>query len=732
MDGYEQDFICGTVDGIVFTNEENGYTVLKLDTDDGIITVVGTIPFAGVGEFMQIYGTWTNHPSYGAQFSAVSIERDLPENEKSILAYLSSRAIRGVGPQTAQKLVAEFGDQTLKIIENDPEKLSVVNGITKARAREIGETFRYQTSIRSLMTYLADHALPVQLAIALVRDFGNNAIEKIRQNPYLLTSEQYGVEFLIADKIALDAGYSQSDPIRIGSGVCYELLFNSENGHVFVPDDKLAAVTAQLTETDVDTAMRRIDEMVGNGELIREKIKGINAIYLPYLHDAETTVYALLKSATDRKVKSPPNLDPLIEKVAKRNGITYEKKQREAIEMAASRGVFILTGGPGTGKTTTVRGIVDLFGELGLDVALAAPTGRAAKKLSEVCDMEAKTIHRLLEMTYNEGGLPIFGRDEDTPLDADAIIIDETSMVDITLMSALLRSLKPTARMIFIGDADQLPSVGPGNVLRDMVRSEIIPTICLTEIFRQAQGSRIVTNAHAINHGEMPELADKKGDFFFMRRETPEDVSDTIVELCRERLPKNMKIHPEDIQVICPTKKTAAGTVALNAALQRALNPPSSSKPELKYGNTVFRKGDRVMQIKNNYDLSWTRDDEHGEGVFNGDIGIVTGVDESAGRLGILFDDRYVAYPIECLPELDLAYAMTVHKSQGSEFKCVIFSASNAARTLMSRQILYTAVTRAKSLLVAVGNPSCIATMVGNAKANNRYSALRVRLAEEI
>ena len=730
----EQEVLCGTVAAIVFQNQENGYTVLRLRSQDGeLVTVVGSIPMTVVGERLSITGRWANHASYGRQFEAELLERLMPETSEEILAYLSSRAVKGVGEKTAQRIVAAFGSHSLDVMENEPEKLAQLPGISQSKAREISESFRRQVGMRRLIEFLAAHHLPAELAMRLYRAYGELAVDALRDDPYMLTQPYFGADFAVVDAFALELEVEADDERRVEAGILFELTFNQTNGHTFIPRDKLAAATSALLNLDVETIQAGISRLAETDRLVTDTVAGLDACYVPELYEAETYIAQRILQMAQQPPEPPENLDTMLRALEAESAIQYADRQLEAIRAAAEGRVMIVTGGPGTGKTTTMSGILDLFDRMKLTTLLAAPTGRAAKRLSECTGRESSTIHRLLEAQFDpETGALCFFHDEDAPLRADAVVVDETSMVDILLMQSLLRALPRRCRLILVGDPDQLPSVGPGNLFSDLIRSGVARTVRLTEIFRQARESLIVMNAHAVNQGQLPDLSVKNKDFFFMKRRSAESVVQTIQELCSHRLPKNMGIDPADIQVLSPTRKNETGTRNLNRQLQAVLNPPDPSKKEKAYGDFLFREGDRVMQIRNNYDILWKKAGGigSGAGIFNGDIGKITAIDHQEELVTVVFDDREAQYDFSMLSELELAYAMTVHKSQGSEYRAVILTAWPGSRYLLTRSVLYTAVTRAKDLLIAVGNEEVIAAMVSNDRQTRRYSGLKLRLQQ--
>ncbi|NCB62927.1 MAG: ATP-dependent RecD-like DNA helicase [Clostridia bacterium] len=724
--------IEGTVETVIFRNEENGYTVLRLIVGESEpVTVVGCMPGAAPGEGLTVHGNWGRHSSYGEQFVAEAVARRIPVGEKAIFDYLASGAIKGVGMATARLLVDTFGEDVFRVLDEEPEKVAKLKGITPRRAGQMAESLRMQMGMRRLLDFLTSHALPLQLGMPLYRRYGNQALEVLSENPYLLVGEELGVDFAVADALALEIGLDGEDPQRIEAGILFELAHNLNNGHAFLPREKLLGATGQLIDVEGEGLEDGLEALIERGEVVQEPVAGREACYLADLHFAESYVAFRLAEMSDHELCPPDELDKLLDRIEREQGITYAPQQRSAVELAAKRQVMLLTGGPGTGKTTSLRGVLALFDALGLETSLTAPTGRAAKRLSETCGMEASTIHRLLETQFDaHSGQLVFAHGEDDPLAADAVIVDETSMVDIVLMRSLLAALRGDCRLILVGDPDQLPSVGPGNLLSDLLRSGRIPTVRLNEIFRQAAESAIVRNAHMVNRGETPDLHNNYNDFFFLRRKEPQRTAETIVELCSKRLPEKMGIPADQIQVLSPTRKRQTGTFALNQLLQAALNPPAEDKSERRFGPYLFRTGDRVMQVKNNYDLVWKEGMQSGLGVFNGDIGRVTEIDAKEERLTVDFDGRVVDYTPDLLGELEPAYAMTVHKAQGSEYRAVVLAAQPGAPLLLTRGVLYTAITRARELFIIVGDEEVVGQMVANNRQTRRYSGLRSRLAD--
>ena len=734
----EQISISGQVGAVIYENELNGYCVFRLDTPDGgEATVVGHVPGVCPGETVTAYGGWVSHPQHGEQFQAHRAERSLPITSEAIYDYLSGRSIRGVGPATAAMIVNRFGEQTLDILEHEPEKLTEIKGISLPRAISMSESFRKRQGLRHLMDFLSAYSLRAVLAMRLFRFYGNSALDIVKLNPYIISSAHIGGRFTEADSLALRLGCEGDSPERIEAAVIFEMQHNAGNGHCFLPYKKLAAATAHLIGVSPETVEECIDLLADSGEVVRENIANQDAVYLKHFHDSENFVAERISEMADSPAEQIPDaqIEGIIERLERAGGIKYAPMQRETLKMAAHRKILVITGGPGTGKTTSVRAILALFDELGIETLLAAPTGRAAKRMSELTDRESRTVHRLLEATFlSETDELTFKRDRYAPLTCDAVILDECSMVDISLMSSLLDAMPEGCRLIMVGDADQLPSVGPGKVFGDIIRSKAVYTVKLTEIFRQSEGSRIVRSAHMINRGEIPDFSENTGDFFFMRRRDSESACDTIVDLISKRLPEKMGIEQHDIQILTPTRLYAHGTNSLNKRLQNTLNPKLSGKKERIFGETLFRAGDKVMQIRNNYDIMWmsARDGSSGVGIYNGDIGILVDIDESAGVFTIDFDDRVAEYTLDMLSELEHAWAMTVHKSQGSEYRAVILCAMGGTPNLLTRGVLYTAVTRARELLVIVGETDILVHMVENSKSERRYSGLRARLAGQV
>lgn len=718
--------ICGVAESVTFHNEETGFTVLELISGDEIITVVGEMPEIFPGEELKLLGTWGSHPVFGRQFKAQGCERSLPATTDAILKYLSSGAIKGIGPATAARIVENFGEETLEIMENDPVKLAQIKGISKDKAAKIGETFRSQFGIRETMMFLSKFGVTPNESLRVWKKWGTTANERVKENPYILCSEGVGIGFMRADEIAAAIELPPDCEYRVKAGIVYVLRHNLMNGHTCLPIDKLIDVTSQMLDVETEVVRENCLSSVENGELVCDTIGGRVFVFLPVMYRAECYCAGRLKMMLDFPAEEIEGTDDEIDAIEEKSGIQYAELQRTAIEQAMKKGMLVLTGGPGTGKTTTLNAIISILESHNAEVAIAAPTGRAAKRLTEITGRNAKTIHRLLEAEYTGDERSVFQRDERNPLDCDALIVDELSMTDSLLFDSLLRALPMRCRLIMVGDSDQLPSVGAGNVLHDLIESGVIPVVQLTEVFRQAKTSAIVTNAHRIVDGMMPDLSLKDNDFFFITANQAISAQQKIVDLCTRRLPNAYQYDAmRDIQVLAPSKKAAVGTIELNACLQAILNPEDRKKIEITVNHVILREGDKVMQMKNNYDITWNSDDgKSGSGVYNGDVGILQRIDKFTGILTVRFDDKEALYPIEDASNLDLAYAMTVHKSQGSEFEAVVMPVFPGPPQLYFRNLLYTAVTRAKSLIVLVGMQSTIQKMVANDKKTNRYTGL--------
>lgn len=726
--------INGTVSAVIFRNDENGYGVVKLELDSGEkITAVGCLPYIAPGEMLSAEGAWMTHAQHGRQFKIEQCSRLLPTSAEAIYEYLAGGTVRGIGPATAALIVDRFGDKALDVLEMQPEKLAEIKGISSSKAKDISAGFKKQAGVRRLTEFLCSYGIQPVFALRMFKFYGNSAIEVVHENPYILASSHIGASFAEADSLALALGLDGDSLNRVCAAVVFELVHNSGNGHCFIPRGKLTMATSQLIGVAHELVEDAVDKLAETGEIVCCTVAGLDACYLAPLYEAETYTANRIKSMCRAKAERKVDITSIVLRLEAANDIEYAPMQREAIALAAQNRMLVITGGPGTGKTTILKAVLALYDELELETYLAAPTGRAAKRMSELCGTEASTIHRMLGAKMSEDGeTVVFGKDEEDKLACDALIIDECSMVDITLMHAILKALKPDCRILLVGDADQLPSVGPGNVFSDIIRSGVVPTVHLTEIFRQKADSRIVRNAHMIDRGEHPDFNENSGDFFRLRRMQGGSCVDTIVELCKKRLPENMKIPSNQIQVLSPSRKGETGTVNLNKCLQAALNPPDKGKMEKLFGETVFRVGDRVIQIKNNYDIAWKdKLGKSGMGIYNGDIGTIVEIDTVSEYLKVDYDDRTALYGFEMLNELEHAWALTVHKSQGSEYRAVILSLNPVAQLLLTRSVLYTAVTRAKELLIMVGDDNVAHRMIDNHKQSRRYSALRIRLTDE-
>ena len=722
-------FEC-VVDEITFRNDTNGWTVAQIRLDRERLAAVGIMPFIGAGEHVRLTGEWTEHPDYGRQIKVSQCESIRPATKSGMEKYLASGLIKGIGPSTAKLIIQHFGVHALDILESEPERLTEVVGIGPKRAAMIAESFQEQMEMRNTMMFLQQYDISPTLSMKIYRRFGERTQEVLKQNPYRLVDEISGVGFKTADRIALSIGIAPNAPERLESGLKYALMNAAAvSGHVYLPREVLVGQARQLLGADedlIDTALRTL---LINRSLVSCPIDEYDAIYLPAMYEAEIDVARrmaeLIRAAQG---ESGDGVDDKIDSYEQEEGVTLCAEQREGVVEAVTGGVTIITGGPGTGKTTGIKCIIRLMSRVG-EVLLTAPTGRAAKRMSEATGCPAKTIHRLLEFSGEDGR---FARDEDNPLKAKMVIVDEMSMVDIFLMRSLLKAIKPGTRLVMVGDADQLPSVGAGNVLGDLIESGVVTVVRLTQIFRQAGESMIIQNAHRVNRGEMPIMNGKGTDFFIERRDSVQAVTESLIQLVSKRLPDYMGLDPlRDIQVLSPTKKGDIGVQQLNNRLQEVLNPAQRGRPERVRGETRFRVGDKVMQVRNNYQLEWSREGERGVGVFNGDMGFITGIDPEEHTVEVTFDDERTAeYDDMILEELELAYCVSVHKSQGSEFPAVVMPVWNWPPLLMTRNLFYTAITRAKKLVVLVGRENCVARMVSNNQIVRRYSALSRRLIE--
>ena len=728
--------LTGSIEHVIYANEDNGFAICDLGTESGdLITITGTLPYVGEGDSVTVYGKWVHNPKYGRQFRVETCERQMPADANSMLRYLASGAIKGIGPKIAQRIVDEFGDETFDVIEHHPEWLANVSGISRKSAKSIGADFAEKAGIRSAMMFFRDF-FGAAATVRIYKRYGGNAVELAKKNPYRLCEEIEGIGFERADRMARDLGLATDSEDRICSGICYLLSSNAQaNGHVCLPRDKTVQGAARLLGVDETAVNDALELLLAREQVHAERLGGIELLYDKKQYENEKYIATKLL-LLDRvcPAMETANIGAFIDREQAETGVRYADLQRRAISDALENGVMLLTGGPGTGKTTVVRALLHIFSSMGLKIALTAPTGRAAKRLSESTSCEARTIHRLLEYGGEEsGGRGRFMRDESNLLEENVLIVDEASMVDSLLMGALLRAVKPGSRLVLIGDADQLPSVGAGNVLRDLIDSGRFATVRLTEIFRQAQKSLIVTNAHAINRGELPRLDVKDNDFFFMPRNEDASITATVAQLCGIRLPRTYgAMATTGTQVIVPSRKGEAGTEHLNVVLQATLNPPSPEKREHRFREITYREGDRVMQVRNNYDMEWERDNGMtGAGIFNGDVGVIESIDPTDGNMRIRFEDRTVTYEFSLLEDLEPAYAVTVHKSQGCEYPIVILPLGNVPPMLRSRNLLYTAVTRAQCIVIVVGREDVLADMVRNNRQTMRYTGLSERLRRE-
>lgn len=723
----------GTVESITFQNDVNGYTVCNVKTENENITVVGILPFLHTGESAEFFGKYIFHTVYGKQFSASSFNRIAPENTAAILRYLSSGVIKGIGPSTANKIVSRFGEQSLEVIQNKPAELASIKGISIDKAYAISEEYAKQYSVRDIMLLLSPFNVSPELSVKIFRSLKEEATEIIKKNPYVLCGDDIGISFEKAEEIAENFGIAEDNRDRLTAGIIYVLRKNLLNGHTCLPRVKLAEVSARLLGTSVEIIDDIISTLVSLMQLSRVELEGEEFLALCEYYSAEEYISARLSSIKRTAQNMIKIADLEIDRVENKLGIKFEELQRNAIKEAFDNGILILTGGPGTGKTTTLNAIIELFENRGSVIELAAPTGRAAKRMSELAGRPAKTIHRMLEVEWGENEKQKFGRNERNPLDCEVLVVDEVSMVDALLFESLLRAIKPSCRLILVGDTDQLPSISAGNVLSDILASGAFPAIRLKKVFRQAGKSLIITNAHAIIDGDKPCLDAKDSDFFFINKFSADDICDTVRELCKERLPKAYGFNPlTDIQVLCPSRKFETGTATFNTVLQAALNPNIETSQRINYKGFSMYNGDKVMQTKNNYDLPWVDDNgQSGTGVFNGDIGFIEKIDLRAGIVNIRYDDKVATYYTENLSEIELAYAVTVHKSQGSEYDCVILPLFEVVHQLKYRNLLYTAVTRAKKLLIIVGSKSDFFEMQTNNKKTLRYTMLKTFLEEK-
>ena len=721
----ELENLTGTIEDITYQNESTGFAVIEVDAGDEYVTVVGVLGGVVIGEEAVFQGEWVMHQSFGRQFKAVRLQRTLPADASGMLRFLSGGIIKGVREATAVKIVEKFGSDTFNVIENEPERLSEIKGISRAKAKKISQDFKMQFAARDVMNGLSELGLNQQEAFQAYNLY--KSLDIIQENPYACVSENNGFSFERADEIAFSMREPPPFDYRSQAGVVYVVRYNLNNGHTCVPRSSLIKPAMSLLDCSEDDVEIAVDNAIDAKQLIQENIDGKDFLFLPEIYRAESSIAERINVMLNFPPQQKDISTAEIYAFEEANNIRFDDKQRQAIEIAVNKGMLILTGGPGTGKTTTVKGIITLMKNRGLEVALTAPTGRAAKRMSELTGFEAKTIHRLLEVEYREGATePAFCHNLKNPLECDAVIVDELSMVDVTIFSALLDALPLSCRLIMVGDKDQLPPVGAGNVLADLIKSGLIGVVSLDKIFRQAMESMIVSNAHRVVSGKMPILdnSDANSDFFLLNEDSKYNAPKKIISLVTKRIPAGYGFNTSDIQVLCPSRKGEVGTENINALLQNVLNPPSKEKSELRNRGYILREGDKVMQIKNNYDVPWFKNDDNGTGVFNGDIGILTRIDKANDIINVRFDDREAMYSIENAKEIELAYAMTVHKSQGSEFDAVVLPTISTPPKLAYRNLFYTALTRAKSLLVIVGNVNSIKLMVENDKKSRRYSAL--------
>lgn len=725
----EQVTLEGIVENIVFTNEDNGYTVCECACGGELVTLVGIMPYLNEGESIKAQGVWQVHATFGRQLKVEYFEKKLPTDSEAIYKYLSSGAVKGIGPVTAARIVEAFGADTFDVMENNPKWLCDIKGISPRRAKEISESYAAQFGMRSVMMFCSRFFGP-SVSARIYRRYGAAAVTIIEKDPYRLISDIEGVGFEKADTVAQQLGFPADSTQRIEAGAEY-VLSNAAyaGGHCCLPEKDLIAKTAQALNVQPMSVATAIARMCERGDLVRANEE---YIYLREYREAESYINAKLRLLRDTpRPERYEGVESAIKDLERKYGITYADEQVQAIVSGITNGVTVITGGPGTGKTTVIKALTELLLSLKISFCLAAPTGRAAKRMSEASGADAKTIHRLLETEFDTAHRPKFGRDEGNPLPASVVIIDEMSMVDLLLFSSLLKAVKRGSTLVLIGDVDQLPPVGAGQCLKDVIESEAFPVVRLKHIFRQAEQSLIVTNAHDINKGNMPVLNAKDNDFFFMERSNYTDIQQLLLSLCRDRLPKTYSLDSfSDIQILTPTRKGELGTKALNAVLQEGLNPKSFKKREKKIGNVLFREGDKVMQTKNNYDIEWDKDGIKGQGIFNGDVGRIISIDTQSETMVINFDDRVAEYDFALLDELEHAFAVTVHKSQGNEYPVVLMPVYDCPYPLMTRNLFYTAVTRAKKLLILVGKQRCVSIMVENDKKSHRYGHLKQLLSE--
>lgn len=725
--------LSGSVEDVIYKNADNGYTVINLGCDEGLIAVVGNLGDVNEGERLSLRGGWITSPKYGRQFKAAMCERSMPETESEISAYLGSGVIKGLGPAIAKKIVKQFGTEALDIIDNDCMQLTVIKGITSDKALYISNEYHKITGVNEVIKFLGEYNFGPAHAISVWSAFEHDSIKQIKTNPYILCTSGIDIDFRSVDRMAADLGFDAENSDRVRAGIVYVLHENANAGHTCLPTEKLRESVCDNLGIERRQFESCLDDCEEKEWVVRITLGKREFVYLPEYYLAETYIAKKLAFMLRTSAQYEKDYSDEIRGVEFSENIQYEDLQRAAISACLTGSVFILTGGPGTGKTTTLNGAIKILKAQKKRILLCAPTGRAAKRMSDLTGEPARTIHRLLEVDFTTKGELKFKRNETNPLPADVVIADEMSMVDALLMCSLVRAIKPTSKFIMVGDSNQLPSVGAGNVLKDLIASHYIPSVELKEIFRQAAQSLIVTNAHRIVNGEFPVLDDRQNDFFFMNKSLESDIAGLVIQLAKQRLPDTYGFSPiDDIQVLCPTKMGMAGTKELNKQLQSALNPPSQNKAELKFFDVIFRTGDKVMQTKNDYDVLWTKNNEKGSGIFNGDIGIIRSVDRFSQNVTIDFEGRVAIYTSEMLRRLEHAYAITIHKSQGSEYDAVIIPITAFTHNLLYRNLLYTGVTRAKKMIIVIGTKELVKTMVDNNRKMLRYSLLRPLLEKEM
>ena len=729
--------LAGYVEHIIYRNADNGYTVLNLVSGEEEITCVGIFSAIAEGENIEASGDYTDHPTYGKQFKVESFEEKAPEDEEAIERYLGSGAIRGIGLALAARIVRRFKADTFRIIEEEPERLAEVKGISERKAMEIADQVNEKRDLRQAMIFLQQYGITMNLAVKVYQQYGQEVYGIIRENPYRLADDIEGVGFRTADEIAVRVGIRMDSDFRIRSGILYVLLQASTEGHTYLPEEELTRRTGQLLEVGEEQIEKQYMDLAIERKIIMKQGENQTQIYAASFYYMEANTATMLKQLNVSYDVPDLEIEERVRRIEKQTGMELDEHQMTAVKEAVRNGLLIITGGPGTGKTTTINTIIKYFEMEGLDIFLAAPTGRAAKRMSETTGFEARTIHRMLELNGGVDGAAGFERNEQNPLETDVVIIDEMSMVDISLMHALLKAVAVGTRLILVGDVNQLPSVGPGSVLRDIIRSHECNVVMLTKIFRQASTSDIIVNAHKINQGEEVTLDNKSMDFFFLKRYDADVIISVVLQLIKQKLPKFVDATPYDIQVLTPMRKGLLGVERLNGILQRYLNPPSPQKREKEHGDILVREGDKIMQTRHNYQLEWEIRTKYGlsvdkgTGVFNGDMGIVREINDFAETMTVEFDEgRMVEYPYKLLDELELAYAITIHKSQGSEYPAVVIPLLSGPSMLMNRNLLYTAVTRARKCVTLVGNEVTFAQMVQNTSQQKRYSGLCDRLKE--